>query len=190
MTSVVGIANAALLRIGAGLIMSLDEEGKAARLCRQLYGPSRDAVLRAHPWNCALRRCALAQLVAPPAFGFALQYQLPADCLRVLALDADGDGGDGGFRIEGRRLLCHAPGARAHYIARIDDPTQFDALLADAIAARLAAELAFPIAASTSLAQSMWQIYEMKLREARIVDAQEGTPPEAIVGDRWLKARL
>ena len=62
--------------------------------------------------------------------------------------------------------------------------------MADAIVARLAAELAYPIASSTSLAQSMWQLYEMKLREARGVDAQEGTPPEAVMADLWMRARL
>ena len=73
---------------------------------------------------------------------------------------------------------------------RVDEPAQFDALLADTIAARLAAELAWPIASSTSLAQSMWQLYEMKLREARGIDSQEGTPPDAASGDFWLRARL
>ena len=117
MNSVVEIANAALLRIGAGLILDLDEDAKAARLCRQLYGPVRDAVLRAHPWNCALCRCDLARLATAPVFGFAHQYQLPSDCLRVIGL-ADEAG------------------------------------------------------------------------EARGVDSQEGTPPEAVMADLWMRARL
>ena len=188
MNSVIEIANAALLRIGAALILDLDEDAKAARLCRQLYGPGRDAVLRAHPWNCALCRCEPARLVQPPPFGFAHQFQLPVDCLRVL--NVCGSGGELAFRIEGRRLLSDAATIEAIYVSRVEEPAQFDALLADTIAARLAAELAYPIASSTSLAQSMWQLYEMKLREARGIDSQEGTPPEAASGDFWLRARL
>lgn len=188
MNSVVEIANAALLRIGAGLILDLDEDAKAARLCRQLYGPVRDAVLRAHPWNCALCRCDLARLATAPVFGFAHQYQLPSDCLRVIGL-AD-EAGEAPFRIEGRMLLTDVAPLKALYVRRVEEPTQFDALLADAIVARLAAELAYPIASSTSLAQSMWQLYEMKLREARGVDSQEGTPPEAVMADLWMRARL
>lgn len=188
MNSAVEIANAALLRLGASLVLSLDEDSKAARLARQLYAPVRDAVLRAHPWNCAVKRQALARLETAPSFGFACRHQLPVDCLRLLALAEAGDGEP--FRIEGRTLLSNLETASATYVARLEDPAQFDALLGEVIVARLAAELAYPIAGSSALGQTLWQLYEIKLREARGIDAQEGAPPETAGGDRWLRARL
>ena len=49
-------------------------------------------------------------------------------------------------------------------------------LLVEAIAARLAADISYNLANSTSLTPTMWQLYESKLSEARFVDATEGTP--------------
>lgn len=184
MVSVVEICNSALTRLGASAILALDEDSKAARLCNQHFAGARDAVLRAHPWNCALARALLPRLAEPPGFGFAYQHQLPADCLRAIALDAP----DAAFRVEGRQVLSNVPVLRLLYVRRVEDPQTFDPLLVDALAARLAAELAYPIANSHTLAQTFWQHYERKLREARGIDAQEGTPGE-LHADAWIRAR-
>jgi|HigsolmetaAR203D_1030402.scaffolds.fasta_scaffold04141_4 hypothetical protein len=185
MTSVVGICNRALSLLGQKSITSLEDNDQAARLCAETYGPVRDAVLRDHPWNCAIARADLAPLSERPAFGFGRQFELPADCLRVLELW----GTDGPWKIEGRRLLTDATRALIRYIRRVEDPNQFDALLVEAIAARLAADLCEPITQKSTLTQSLWELYGQKLRAARSADAQEGTA-EDLVGDVWLTARL
>src|SRR3546814_6931193 len=86
MTSVVSICNRALTLLGQKTITSLEDNSQAARLCVESYGPTRDAVLRDHPWNCAIARADLAALSEAPAFEFGRQFQLPPDCLRVLEL--------------------------------------------------------------------------------------------------------
>jgi len=62
------------------------------------------------------------------------------------------------------------------YVARVTDTNEWDQLLIEAIAARLAADVSFTLSQSTSLTQNMFALYESKLREARFVDATEGTP--------------
>ena len=74
------------------------------------------------------------------------------------------------------------------YAAQVTDPNEFDPLLIEAIAARLAADLAHPITQSTTLIQVMWDLYRQKLIEARGVDGQEGTGDE-LIGDVWLASR-
>lgn len=186
MASVVGICNNALIKDGQDVITALTEDSKAARLCNQLYEDVRDAVLRSHPWNCAVTRKALALLSSTPDWGYAYEYQLPTSpyCLRVLRMDYL----DYEFKIEGCKLLTDQGAANILYIARITDPNQFDKLLIEAIAARLASELAYPLTASNTLSVNMWKLYESKLSEARGVDAQEGTPDE-IEADTWLNER-
>lgn len=186
MASVVGICNRALALVGEDAITSLSEDSEPARRCNLMYADTRDAVLRDHPWNAAITRAELAALSEAPAFGFAYQYQLPADpyCLRVLGLEDDG----AIFRVEGRRLLSDSGDARIRYIARIIDPGEFDALLLDTIAARLAADLAYSLVQSNALAQAMWQLYLSKLAAARKADGQEGTP-ERITASEWLEGR-
>jgi hypothetical protein len=193
-TSVVSICNTALDLLGTDTITSLSDDSKPARFCARNYERVRDAVLRAYPWNCAIARASLAALAATPAWGYARQFQLPegpdpAYCLRVLAIDGETDFGLT-YKIEGRRILTDedAP-LEILYIARIEDPGQFDALLIDAIAARLALDAAYPLAGSVSLGQTLSQAYSEKIAEARQVDSQEGSPDALIAAD-WLESRF
>jgi hypothetical protein len=102
-------------------------------------------VLRAHPWNAALARTALAKVSPAPAWGWTNAFQLPADpyCLRVVTLTP----GEAPFTIVGRWLMSDADSVRIVFIRRITDPTLYDSLLhdsllLDSIATRLAGDLA------------------------------------------------
>ncbi len=187
--SAVSLCNRALDMIGADPITSLADAIKPARLCERNYEAVRDAVLRAYPWNSAMRRAALPALSEAPAWGFARQFELPNDCLRLYHIDGEIDIGSR-YRIEGRRVLTDetAP-LKILYIARIEDPTIFDPLLGDAIAARLAADLAFALTGSAALGQSLIHAYRDKLSEARRTDAQEGSA-DGLTASDWLESRL
>ena len=185
MTSTVAIINNALNIIGASNITDLGENSKTARVMNQMYENVRDDVFRAHPWNCLIRRATLAQSVDTPAFDYAYQYALPTDpyCLRVLEFQNGsmtypyenlvGQGNKPFFVIEGRNLLTDSGTARIKYVARVTDPTQYDAGLVSVLAARLASEAAYAITGSTSVIQIADALYERKLREARFSDATE-----------------
>jgi hypothetical protein len=184
-TSTVAIVNNALNIIGASNITDLGEASKTARVMNQMYENVRDDVFRAHPWNCLIRRATLAQSVDTPAFDYAYQYALPIDpyCLRVLEFQNGsmtypyenlvGQGNKPFFVIEGRNLLTDSGTARIKYVARVTDPTQYDAGLVSVLAARLASEAAYAITGSTSVVQIADALYERKLREARFSDATE-----------------
>ena len=185
MTSIVEIGNIALVNLGEDTITSLSDDVKAARLINRRYAPIRDAVLRAHPWNCAMARAGLASADPAPVWGPAACYQLPTDCLRVLRVQDR----QAAWKVEGRKIVTNA-GAPLNilYTRQVTDPNAFDPLLIEAIAARLAADLAHPITQSTTLIQVMWDLYRQKLIEARGVDGQEGTG-DALIADTWLASR-
>ena len=186
MTSTVDIANIALNNIGASNITSLDENSKAARVINQRYESVRDAVFRAHPWNCLINRASLAQETTAPAFGYTYQYSLPTNpfCLRVLEFsngslsypqdNITNNTGGPVFVIEGRKLLTDEGSAQIKYVGRITDPQQYDASLIEALAARLSAEVCYAITGSTSMVQIQTSLYEAKINEARFNDATEG----------------
>lgn len=180
MASDVEIVNNALSMIGDKAIVALTDDTTRARLANQLYGPTRDAVLRSHPWNCAITRATLPLLSATPIYGWSQQFQLPSDpyCLRVLACNDDEERAMSGsvFKIEGRKLLINQTSANIRYIQRITDPNQYDTLLYEAFSARLAAKMAYPVTGSTTLSKSMWDLYLGFLKEARTIDGQEGSP--------------
>ena len=186
MASTVDIANFALNNLGASNITSLDENSKAARVVNQRYESVRDAVFRAHPWNCLINRASLAQETSTPAFGYTYQYALPTDpfCLRVLEFsngslsypqdNITNNTGGPVFVIEGRKLLTDEGSAQIKYIGRITDTQLYDASLTEALAARLAAEICYAITGSTSMVQIQTSLYEAKINEARFNDATEG----------------
>ena len=184
MASQVDICNLALTAIGHKTIANLDEQNEAARKCKVYYQQAVDATLRAYNWNCAMARAELAQETATPAFGYAYQYALPQECLRVLQLERL----TLKFKVEGKKLLTNEGTAKILYIKRIG-AGEMDPLLVDAVAARLAAELAYALSNNRSLAELMMEAYEKKKAEAGCIDAQEGTPDDLEV-DSWLNARL
>lgn len=188
-SSEVAIANRALDALGASPITSLDDDTAAAGACKRNLPLARDYVLRSYPWNCATRRVSLPALVTGPAFGFAKAYQLPSDCLRVFALQDDVLYGQR-WRVEGGKLLTDV-GAPLYlrYIARVEDVAQWDVMLADVIAARLAASIAFTVTSNAGLAAQMLQAYQQMHAEARRMDAMEASQDEGLTADSWTGAR-
>lgn len=190
MPSATSICNLALARIKAPSIASMTEDTNQGRLCSTMYEPCRDACLEAHPWNFAVKRQVLASASPAPAFEFDYKFTLPDDFLRLVRTDIESEGFDGiDYRVENGFILINESSLSIEYIAKITDPNTFSTLFVDLLAQRLAAELAVPFADNAALAQTMWQVYDSKLREARLSDAQQGAPRD-YAANTWLTARL
>ena len=194
--SVVDICNQSLYLLGAQTITALDDGTTIANLCNLLWPEVRDAVLSDHPWNCCIVRDALAQDSTDPEYEYSYRYALPTDpyCLRVLStnndkyIDHDGQAAYP-WEIEARFLLTEATDVSIKYIARITDVTQYPPKLVTALAAKLASELAFPVTKNAAQQRQMEELYQRKLADAKIVDAQEGTPKHFEANVLW-NARL
>jgi len=184
MSSVVSICNSALIKIGADRISSLTEDSKEAQLCNEQYEKLRDEVLRAHPWNFAIKRAELGKLADAPLFEYSNQFFLPNDCVKVLKLENI----DAVYKIEGRSILTNESTVKIQYISRELDVTKYDPIFQEALALRLATELAYPLLQSASLQQAMEKSYLRVLKDARSMDGQEGTP-DNLIRDEWLLSR-
>lgn len=172
--SAVSICSNALLLLGDSPISSFDEDNDRTRLVSNLWTQKRDKVLRAHPWNCAVKRVILSPDAESPAFGWAYQFTLPDNWLRTISVGIEGDEDD--FKIEGRKLLMNSNVCRLRYIYRNEEPSTWDALLIDAMTQVMIAALTYPITKSTSKQQTEEEIVRDVLKTARAVDAQEETP--------------
>ena len=185
MVSEVGIINRALTKIGGEPIISRSDDSKRARTCNRHFDDTRDVALAAHPWNFAIRRASLAALADSPAWGFAAQYQLPQDTLRLIEIDGVED-----YRVEGRRILTNA-GAPLNilYIGRITDTAQYAPAFVDAFATLLASEVAFDLTGSRTLADTLRTAFERGLPAARNADAQESVVQPRDFDGSWLEVR-
>ena len=104
------ISNLALMNLGIKKPIDniLTDDSNEARYCRRFYAPARDAMLRSHPWNCAIHRKTVTPLADAPDSDYDHQFQLPANphCLRVLQVGELADQPIE-WKVEGRRLLCN-----------------------------------------------------------------------------------
>jgi hypothetical protein len=176
-SSATDICNLALGHLGEARITSLEEDSVAARACALHYRMTRDQVLRSHRWNFAQTRAVLSRMDSGPAFGWSYQYELPADCVRVLEVN-DSEAGDvitDEYLIEGRVLLTNAGSVNLVYLRRIEDVSQFDMLFVDVLAVKLAMVLSETIRGTTAKSAELAQMYERVTAPlARRVDSNEG----------------
>lgn len=171
------ICNKALAHLGDARISDFHEISVAAEKCRTHYDQERDELLRMHRWNFAQQRATLSQLAEGPAFGWAYQYALPADCLRVLELNGvEASMCDSSYKIEGRNLVTDAEEAKIVYVKRVTDTTLYDVLFVGALAYKLAAALCKEITNSTSEKGALLQMFGQAMREAGWTDAVENRP--------------
>ncbi|MFA5340786.1 MAG: hypothetical protein WC332_03315 [Clostridia bacterium] len=185
MASNVEICNNALFMLGSTAILALTDDNERARLCNGRLIYNRDALLRSYPWNFAMKRAELAQSATTPTWEFDYQYALPTNplCLKVLSMEEDYV-----YKIEGRYLVTDSATATILYTAQITDPNEMDVLFREALAARIASDICYPLTGNSTQQDLMLRLAEQKLRQAKSNDAQEGTP-DSLIDDTFINAR-
>lgn len=195
----VAIANRALSKLGVNRITSFADDSKPARAIAACFDIVRDAELRRRKWKFSLARNELAALADEPAFGYAYQYQLPSDCLRVWSVGEVAPGAVIGeyhtsldapeWQIEGRVILTdYGAPVKIRYTRRVEDPAQFDAAFVEALASRLAMECADELTGMVSRYEKASGDYRLAISEAVRANAIESAP-EQFPDDVWLLSR-
>lgn len=190
MASEVDICNRALQKLGADRITSLTQNSVNARACNLAYEHVRDAELRKHPWNFAITRTTLAEDATAPSFGYAAQFTLPVDCLRLLPPDPLSSNFNYlDWKIEGRKILTdEETSLEIRYIKREEDTGMFDALFTEALSCAIAVELCEELTQSNTKAQIVRDDYIKAIREARKMNAFENHSEEPQT-DKWITCR-
>lgn len=119
---------------------------------------------------------------------YSYQYVLPPDCLRVLKIPVIGTAleSDQGVQYmrEGKWLYCDQDDSFAKYTMSQEDPDQWDVLLQETVALKIAAEIAFDVTGQKDLAVLAYQKLTGAYAVARTValnEGAEGTPEQV----RW-----
>lgn len=165
------VANVALVRMGYKLrVGTLFDGSDHASSILDIYGQTRDAMLREFDYDFAMRTVALTLLkFAPnpdyidppwdpttmPPMGWAFEYAYPPDALKIRNLqpqlnfvfDPDpqfypfNEYNDNLLVPAQYTILTNTPMAIASYTGRVTDPTTWDVAFTNALAIRLAALL-------------------------------------------------
>lgn len=174
------IANLALNHVGEPPIMDLDDDNHpTARIVKLIFNPTIREVGRDHVWNCLKKRDIAAKLVLAPIFGYANQFQLPTDFLRLVELNgSDVNERKIDYEIEagpagGRVLLSDAEEAKIQYIHFTEDTTIFDSLFTEALAILMASKIATQIRQDAKGVELLQRYKQSALPGARKVDSNE-----------------
>lgn len=187
MATGVSICSNALLMLGAKTINDFSEPVDRAKIAANLYPTVRADLLRTHPWNCTIKRALLAPDATPPAFGYANQFELPADFLRVLDVGQAGQQID--YLVEGRHILANATSLELRYVYLNEVENAWDASLVALMTLAMAAAMAYAITQSAAVRDSLKQELEMAKKVARAVDGQED-PPQTLGDERLYASRF
>lgn len=165
--SVIDICNGGLDLLAADPINSFDDGLNGAR-CKRQWSKALDAVLRMHPWNCAVKRIQIAPDSTAPLFEYSTAFTLPADVIRLLEVKDNTD-----YKIEGRKILTNASSLSIKYVYRNVNVVEYDALLVQALEHYMAWKLAHHFDKSGKTKKIMWDGFLSIFPLAKNIDAQE-----------------
>jgi len=165
-----GIANLALGNLGEASIQSLSDNNARARACSSRIDDVIVTILRMHVWNSALERKLLTN-IGEPIFGWNYIFQLPADYIKVVEVEPVSK-----YMVEKKNILSNEKTLYLLYVATPTDINNLDPLLVEAIAMKLAWEIAETLTSKAGLKQEMMQKYIISLQEARSANSKDRTP--------------
>lgn len=190
----VDICNDALAHLGRRTIETLVEATAEAQHCNRVYGKSRRAVLADSAWSFAHKQVALAEVTGETVEGWSYVYAWPSDCIvpRTIynasnastgtSYDYDTDRYVQTGRIEfkvvvnsdgnARLIVTNQEDAILEYTANITATAIFSDQFIEALAYKIAAELAIPLTRSEDLHKNMIALYSRVLPQAQAVDAR------------------
>ncbi len=172
--SKIEIINRALLKLGEPPVSSLNDAafGKSYDI---IYNDIRELLLSSYPWRFAVAIKPLAK--TEEMFGEKYMYRLPQDCLLLLKVF----GAENKTTFDVQSFITQNyevanncvvtlvnGGISAEYVKNIDDDVMFSRLFREAMAAKIAGELAMRLKHSLNLKQAMETEFFNLIRQAEL----------------------
>lgn len=177
--SKIAIWNMALDHLQEAPLSSLVDNDPFCRWLQRNYDQTRDYVMGRYIWKFAKTRAQIAAEATAPAFGWAYQYIMPNDMIRLLPLTSNGvwmgtpipyelEGNAGGDQV----VLCDVVGPlKVHYITRITNEGKFTNDFCEVLAIRLARRMAHWATGKNSFVQTLDAMMKETMEEVRQTEA-------------------
>ena len=176
-TSKTKIASKSLVLVGQPAITNLNDGTDRADTLNEVYEETLRSVLSECAWNFAMKRKLLNKLTSAstPEWNYTDEnyiYAKPSDCIRMI----DTNYRNAVWRPEGDKVYSNTDGLGVRYVYFLDDPSKYSASFIEAFADKLAANIAYTVLNSATLATEMLKKYEgISLPKAQSENAQVGT---------------
>jgi hypothetical protein len=189
MTAPIGIVNLALGFLGQSPIVDMDTPTTPlAVTCQRLFPSALDTVLSLYAWSFATGYVRLTLLADPPPGPWTKMYNFPPNlpkALMVWSLDQGEDEWELGFDPVGNQtvIYTHAPGlistgdTAPRLVARCtfrrENTGEWNEIAVQALAYKLAADLALTVTGQGAKWQAMTQSMQFWLNEATKKDSKQ-----------------
>lgn len=180
------VINAALRLIGASQTnIQASTSSPVNALASSVFTDVLRTVLATHPWSFAMRYVELAQLSIAPLFGYAYAYQVPTDCVRFFDARTTPFSGSAEtlcidtpeveYERVGSAIYTDATPCYARYVS-VDCEALAHEPFIEALAARLAIEIAPSVSSGGVSPEKLEQRYIYALEEAKCFDCDTQHP--------------
>ncbi len=192
--SKIEIINRALLKLGEPPIASLNDAAFATSY-EMIFNDVKNLLLSAYPWRFAVKTKKLARL--EKMFFNRFMYQLPADFLLLIKVYIRTDADVADFRLvsaedyeiaDGCVTAFYKGAIQIDYVARLDDDSNFSPLFREAMAAKMAAELAMRLKHSVAIKQTFDNEFFNLIRQAEL-NNEIMKSAEFLPDGSWIKIR-
>lgn len=178
------ILNKSLTLVGAAPVTSIDDSTNNARVLSRVYESALRSILGECKWNFATTRCTLSLLSSTAPWTDVSEtylYQRPTNVIRIWgASDKYAT-----WREEGDIIYSDTASLGLRYTFYQDDPSKYPSYFIDAFVDHLAADIAYAIVNSATLAEKYKTVYEsISLPKAMSANAQGGTQ-QTLMDDAW-----
>lgn len=189
MANKLDIYNWALIRIGEQTIEDENERSASAELLRYIYDLTRQSLMRSYPWNFCQDTAELTQIADEEPPDYLYVYQLPSDCLfptKLVAQNTDvvsewdyeqmryiGENDEWEIRRD-NKLYSNVSGLIIKYTVDHKDESKWDELFVDAMAWRLASEIAMQITKNEEVRAQCARAFINTMAHARGMQGAEG----------------
>lgn len=171
------------MHVGDNSITSFSDGTAASNTINTVYETVRDATLRDHLWNFAVKQGTPSLDSTAPVYGFDHRFDMPTDLIRLFEIEDNPK-----YKIEGRFILTDSNPINIKYIYKNEIVTEYDSMFVQALAVRIAATIAERLTQSSTLAEELMGLYRLHLRDAKSVDAQVNYPDD-LEANLWIDSR-
>ena len=190
MSARIDVVNRALTWMGEQPITSLEDDSNNALIMKANYDLSRDSLLELHEWSFAMDEWIPAVDPTAPDWVAANRFRIPADLLRITAVEPNRSGPLPAFS-DMRRTILRRP--QADYVVesgfiitdedsivirgirKMEDEGRFSNLFCDALSGRLAMDTCFAFTEDATKWNAMSALYQVKVQEAKSRDGLQGS---------------
>jgi len=176
-----------MIKLGVDLIADIEDNTKQARLCRQQYATLLGCVLEDAPWSFAMKRIVLNQNTDEPVFGDYRSFTLPDDLARIVSVQNDYRARSIYYKREGKNIITNDPSSTSDpvdpsnkvykiylkFVSKAMPDTLYSERFKEAVATKIAADLAYPMVQSAQLKGQLLQQYQVYVQDTRTSDSQQ-----------------